>query len=170
MNIVFHFCCWSCGCAFLIAMGGCANAISVTNNFQNNVAWASSQQARVIVAGTICDPQGNLLQNVEITSHYVYLCPTGSDLPRAQTIRESRSEPANGIFRMIFSYAEEVHVRFSKEGYRDATIDLAVQPRTDIDDSLGRYPRAAEVKEDQLNIVLYPSNSTTQPTTAPQVR
>ncbi len=167
MNICFRLCCWSCGCALLAVGGGCASAISATNNFQNNVAWAGSQQARVIVAGTISDPRGNLLQNVEITSHYVYLCPTGNDLPRAQTIRDSRSEPANGIFRLIFSYAEEVHLRFSKKGYRDATVDLAVQPRTDIDDSLGQYPPAAEVRADQLNIVLHPATATTAPTTAP---
>ncbi len=137
-----------------LAMSGCTDAFIAKSHFDNNRAWTASQQARIVAAGRVVDSKGRPVDNVRIKAEHVYLRPTFQDLPRANTIRENRSEMVNSSFRMVFSYADEVHLRFSKPGYRDAIVRLDVEPQSGGDDSLGRYPRAKPVVADDLRIVL----------------
>jgi hypothetical protein len=139
-----------------IAGVGCSDMLIAKSNFDNNRAWTSSQQARIIAAGNVVDVTDKPLEGVHITAEHVYLRPTFQDLPRADTIREKRTETVNGNFRMIFSWANEVQLRFSKAGYRDVTMDLDVEPQPGGDDSLGRYPQAKPIVADDLKIVLRP--------------
>ncbi len=149
-------------CAVAILLAGCGNLVRIERNYQSNTAWAASQQARIIAAGTITDPAGHPLNEVELIAHYTYLRPTVEDLPRALTIRECRSEAVNKTFRMIFSYATDAHLTFRKPGYREKTIDLAVQPSKGIEDSIDRYPKASELLAEHLQVILEPLPPTTQ--------
>jgi len=158
-----------CTCALIGA--GCSDLFMARNNFENNQAWTASQQARVVAAGKVVDVTGKPLEGVRMTAEHVYLRPTFQDLPRADTIREYRNELVNGSFRMIFSWADEVQIRFSKPGYRDVTVDLDVQPQEGGDDSLARYPKARPVTEDKMTIVMRPlppapSHTTSEASTA----
>lgn len=147
-------------CAAAVWVGGCSQIVSATNNYRVNSAWAASQQARILVAGTITDPEGHPLREVRVTYHYTYLSPTVQDLPRARTIHQTRTEPAKGKFRFVISYAEEAHFHFTKPGYKEVTLDFHVTPQPGGDDSLARYPKAAEIIQDNLKIVMQPVTPT----------
>lgn len=149
-------------CAFAILLAGCGDLVRMERNYQSNTAWAASQQARIIAAGTIADPAGHPLDEVELTAHYTFLRPTIEDLPRALTIRTCRSQWVNRNFRMIFSYATDAHLTFRKPGYKQKTIDLVVQPGKGIEDSIGRYPKASELVADHLHVILEPLPASTQ--------
>jgi hypothetical protein len=140
-------------CALL---AGCSDLFIAKSHFDNNRAWTNSQQARIIAAGDVVDVSGHPLEGVRVTANHVYLRPTFQDLPRADTVREKRSEQVNGSFRMVFSWADEVQLRFSKAGYREVLIDLDVAPQPGGDDSLGRYPKAHAVVAEDLKIVMRP--------------
>ncbi|HEX8523013.1 MAG TPA: carboxypeptidase-like regulatory domain-containing protein [Tepidisphaeraceae bacterium] len=162
MNPTLRRLCRSCWCALALLCGSCSQIITTTNNYRANFAWAASQQARIVVAGTLTDPQGQPLRGVRVYYDYVYLSPTGDDLPRARTVHESRTEPAYGKFRFVFSYAQEVHMRFTKPGYREERLDLYVTPQPGGDDSLARYPRAEAIEQEHLQIVLHRLGPATQ--------
>jgi hypothetical protein len=145
-----------CAISLCALVAGCSDLFIAKNHFDNNRAWTNSQQARIVAAGDVVDVSGHPLEGVRVTANHVYLRPTFDDLPRADTIREKRSEQVNGRFRMVFSWADEVEIRFSKPGYRDVVIDLDVEAQPGGDDSLGRYPKAKPVLAEDLKIVMRP--------------
>ena len=140
----------------VVAAPGCTDLFVAKGHFDNNRAWTQSQQARIVAAGRVVDERGRPIDNVRITADHVYLRPTFEDLPRASTFREKRSELVNSAFRIIFSYADEVQLRFSKPGYREEIVNLNIEPRPGGEDSLGRYPKAKPLIQDDLKIVLRP--------------
>ena len=137
----------------------CAKLFEAKDNYQNNLAWAASQQARIVLAGVVVDPHGRELDDVQVTRRYVWLRPSVQDLPRALTMHEVRSEEIDGHFHFVFSYAKHVELEFHKRGYDDASLEFDLKPAPGGEDSLNRYINAMPMHEENLRVVMTPITS-----------
>jgi len=140
----------------LLLLTSCTKLFESKDNYLSNNAWASSQQARIVLAGVVVDSDGKPLDDVQVTRRYVWLRPTVQDLPRAMTMHEERSEEVDGHFHFVFSYAKHVELQFHKKGYQDATLQFDVEPAPGGDDSLDRYLKAISLRREDLRVVMKP--------------
>ncbi len=134
---------------------GCLSAIYASGKRAENTQWVDSIQARIAIAGTLIDQDGQPLEDVDVRIDCIYLSPGWEGLPDVKERMVTRSTRVNRRFRFNFSKVWTVHVTFDKPGYQSTTLDFTTA--SNIDPHRDLYVKRAEgrdVASEEITVIL----------------